>query len=242
MKNNSILDKRPLVDYLLLEYLWRKRYYGLGLYVSENAITGDNFLYHGLDLADLTDRLYSLIQDGMFLLDPSQEHIGMNKVYFTKSGLREHLSRCSESEEYRLGNNGIYMRLSFKGGKTWEQKVKANWDQYYSSISPPDRICIESKNKEFLSKVLKVYLAHSILIPGNQAEFNIFKPWYPPFVYWKQFARGYRYRLMIEKNNFGSNPGIFKLYSTYKLKHWRWVWLYEKRTGLMLRPPEELYG
>ncbi|OQW91343.1 MAG: hypothetical protein BWK78_04950 [Thiotrichaceae bacterium IS1] len=242
MKNHSTLDKRPLVDYLLLEYLWRKGKYILGVYVSRDVITGDNFIYHRLDLAELTNRLYSLIQDGMFLLDSNEGHIGFDKVYLTKSKLKEHLSRCSESEEYRLGNDRIYIRLSFKGGKTWEQKVKANWNQYYYLLASSERVWMESGNKEFLTKVLKFELANSILIPDGEIELNVFKPWYPPFVYWKQFARGYSYRFAIKERNFDFSRDLRKLYSINKLKHWRWVWLYDKRTGLMLRPPEELYG
>jgi hypothetical protein len=231
-----MLKQRPLVDYLLLEYLWRKRNYGLGVYVSENAITGDNFLYHGLELTDLTDRLYNLIQEGMFLLESDREYTGLNKVYLTKSELKKHLSFSLESEEYRL-NNKIYMRLSFKGGKIWEQKVKANWNKYYCSLESPNHICIESKNKEFLSKVLEVYLANSILVSESKIDLELFRPWYPHFIYWKQFVKGYRYRFSVEKNNFD-----FKLAVSHQLRHWRWLWFYDKQKGLILHPPEELYS
>lgn len=235
-------EQRPLVDYLLLEYLWRKRSYGLGVYVSRDVITGDNFLYHGLELAELTDHLYSLIQDGMFLLDSNEEHLGLDKIYFTKSKLKEHLSLCSESEEYRLNHDEAYVRLSFKGGKFWEQKVKANWNQYYCSLSSAKYVWMEAKNKKFLAKMLNMELAHSIFVPDGEIELNVFKLWYPHFVYWKQFARGYRYRFAIKERNPNPSRELRKLFSVHKLNHWRWVWLYDKRKGLMLCPPEELYG
>lgn len=230
------LRDRPLVDFLLLEYLWNRNC-GTQLenYSYRRFVESNGFLYHELDMKTLTGRLYSLIEGGMFLLSDEFSHSSLRKVHLNKEELQTYFMHKTSS--FNLGREypSVYIRLSFKGGKTWEEKVQADWNRYYTHLGLGTyNICLESANKKFLSKVLEFYLDNLTLIPGNNIKLTTFKPWFPYRIYWKQFVRGYQYQFKVLKENFPKEA----FPECQRLDTWRCKWVRDENQELMLREAE----
>ncbi|OQW91337.1 MAG: hypothetical protein BWK78_04920 [Thiotrichaceae bacterium IS1] len=231
------LKDRPLVDFLLLEYLWNRNFaVGLESYAHpKKFFESNNLIHHGLDMETLVERLSSLLEDGMFLLNREHFHSGIQKIYLNKEELKNYLVNKSSPFNSAIEYPPIYIRLSFKGGKTWEQTVQADWSKYYTHLGLSTRdIRLESTNKHFLSKVLNFYLDNLILASDCNVKLTTFKPWFPYTVHWKQFARGYQYQFKVLKESF-SREALSEL---QKLKIWRHIWVKNEDKGLMLIKPE----
>lgn len=232
------LMDRPLVDFLLLEYLWDRN---LGIKLESylghpKSFENNGLVYHGLDVEALVERLSSLIEAGMFLLSREISHSGIQKVHLGKEELKTYLVNKISPFNSDVEYPPVYIRLSFKGGKTWEQRVQADWSRYYTYLAGPSSydISLESSNKKFLSRILDFCLDNLILVPETRIKLTTFKPWFPYKVHWKQFARGYQYRFKVLKESFPREV----LPELQKLKIWRHKWARNKYQELMLREPE----
>jgi len=241
--------KRPLVDYLLLEYLWRGLNSTLKRYVNQTGIESSHKIYHGLELTELTKRMYNLMQEGMFILGKNAECNSLDRISLTQRELKKFF-QLHQEEQRNDPVSDIFIRLSFKGGETWAEGVRANWNKYYMNAHLIDQIILDSCNLKLLTKAFKIYQEYQMIPPSCRVKFNTFKPWFPFLVYWKQFKQGYSYQLIyqppknkIEKEaredfyNYDSEAS----WKLRKLNLWRDMWMLDKEGGFYLIKPEQWY-
>jgi len=245
----NLFKKRPLVDYLLLEYISRGLHHTLKGYVNQAGIEDNNEIYHGLEVTELTKRMYNLMQEGMFILGRNSQCNSLDRVSFTQRELKKFFQLHQEEQRDDL-KSYIFIRLSLKGGETWAQGVRANWNKYYVGAHSFERSILDSCNLKLLTKVFKIYQEYQRVPPSCHVEFKTVKPWYPFFVYWKQFKQGYSYKLSYQppkndreieaKEDFYDyeSEASWKL---RKLSLWRDRWMLDEEGGFYLMNPREWY-
>jgi len=224
------MKKLSNLEYLLLDYLWCSPEVTLGFFLSKGGIEDQatmsihyhaTWVYHGLEIPELTKVLSKLIREGMFLLTHNRPGcLSYFPVYLDERRLRYYFEVTAETQNSCEPNYEwiIYIKLSEQGTKAWEKGIKPNWNKFHIRINleaniwnkqyqeadqdthplnepRPDQntwyAMIQSPNQKHLSQVERFYLDYAPVANPLEIDRKVFSPWCATRVYWKQFAKGF---------------------------------------------------